>query len=125
MRSSAPQQHRSAHLIIAFVERRTVDVRRHLGDPIHAHRVERVARWTSAVARLWEETPSVVYQWLSGDTPVWDSFPILVSAGAQCTTMEEVDHARQNFWVQRVWRMHAEVLTKVAELLKLIEEAGV
>ena len=27
----------------------------------------------------------------------------------QCTTVEEVDHAVQDFWVKRVWRMHAEV----------------
>ena len=95
--------------IMAFVKRRTVDVPRHLGDLIRAHRVERVARWKSVMARLWEEKPSVVYRWLSGDTPAWGSFSILSSAGAQCATVEEVDHAVQNFWVQRVWRMHAEV----------------
>ena len=41
--------------VVVFVERRTVDVRRHLGDLLRAHRVEHVAHWKSTVARLWEE----------------------------------------------------------------------
>ena len=73
--------------IMAFVKRRTVDVPRRLGDLICAHRVERVARWKSVMARLWEEKSSVVYRWLSGDTPAWGSFSILSSAGAQCATV--------------------------------------
>ena len=85
--------------IIAFVERRTVDVRRHIGDLIRARRFERVARWKSTVARLWEKL-SVVYRWLSGDTPAWGSFPILPSAGAQCTTVEEVDQVQNYRYVQ-------------------------
>ena len=72
--------------IMAFVERQTVDVRRHLGDLICAHRAERVARWKPTVARLWEEKLSVVHRLLSGDTPAWGSYPILSTAGARCTT---------------------------------------
>ena len=99
----------SRHAVQRWVEATTVALRRDLGDSLRAMRAERVARWRNQVPTLWEERPSVVYRWLAADSPAWGSVPILTMSGAQCTTIDEVDSVVQDFWVHRVWRMHADV----------------
>ena len=46
---------------------------------------------------------------LEGNSPAWGSVPILTAPGTQCTTVQEVEDAVKGHWVDRAWRMHADV----------------
>ena len=46
---------------------------------------------------------------VSFTTIAWGTFPVLNAAGLQCTSVEEVDRAVQQFWVDTVLRRHAQV----------------
>ena len=72
-------------------------------------RSERQARWKDLVPKLWQDRPSVLYRWLEGNSPAWNSVPILTAPGTQCTTVQKVDDAVKECWVDRAWRMHADV----------------
>ena len=71
-------------------------------------RAERIKRWRDLVLKLWHEGPSVIHRWLDGDSPAWGSVPILTASRMQSITVEEVDASVQDYWVQKIWRMHAD-----------------
>ena len=94
--------------IAQWVAAELVVARRTLRDALQLMRSERQARWKDLVPRLWQDRPSVLSRWLEGNSPAWGSVPSLTATGTQCTTVQKVDEAVKGYWVDRVWRMHAD-----------------
>ena len=101
-----PSSSRSA--LADWVSVELASARRKLQEALQDMRAERIKRWKDLIPKLWHERPSVIYRWLEGDSPAWGSLPILTASGMQCTTVEEVDASVQDYWVQKIWRMHAD-----------------
>ena len=99
--------HSSVAALVAGVRDAMRDVQARLQRCQRVMRAERQKRWREALPRLWRERPGTVYGWLRGESAAWGTTPVLDSEGHQCATVEEVDAAVQQYWVQSVLRRHA------------------